>query len=403
MVHGDVADGFGPVADAFAANFTDRGETGAACVIYRSGNKVVDLWGGHRDTACRRPWTQDTVVPVFSTTKGVSALVTAHAVGRGLFAYDDPVSRHWPEFAAHGKQDITVRQLLAHQAGLCAVDAPLDETVIADPERLARILAAQRPAWTPGDHHGYHCWNLGWYQSELIRRTDPQARTLGRYLADELTGRLGARFFLGLPDDVPDDDVAEIKSFTKALMPLKMPPSMVLSFLNPRSLPFRAMGNPKFLLDHHSLNRREIRRLEIGSGNGIGTARAIARLYDQFLHPTLIDVPAPVRDELQAPGRDPARGNRDLVLKTHIRFSLGMMKPGGSLTFGTDERAFGFWGAGGSCGFADPATGTAFAYVMNRMGADMFGNDRETALRTAYLRCVRTIRPHPPASLEPDR
>jgi CubicO group peptidase (beta-lactamase class C family) len=387
-LHGEVAAGYEPVADAFAQNFTARGEIGAACTIYRDGTKVVDLWGGHRDPERRNPWTEQTVVPVFSTTKGLCALAVAHAVSGGLFGYDDVVAKHWPDFAQHGKEDITVRTLLAHQAGLCAVDTPLDEATIADPDALAAILAAQRPAWTPGQRHGYHCWNLGWYQSELIRRTDPARRTLGRYLAEELCDPLGARFYLGLPDDVPAEEIAELKPFSKALMPLRMPPALVWSLLNPRSLTYQAMSNPSFLMDHHSLNRPEIRRLEIGSGNGIGTARAIARLYAEFLDPTVVPVAAPVRQDLQVPGPDPARGNWDLVLKTDIRFALGMMKPGGAFSFGTDGRAYGFWGAGGSCGFADPTTGTAFGYAMNRMGADMFGNDRETRLRDAYYRCL---------------
>ncbi|MDW5326720.1 serine hydrolase domain-containing protein [Plantactinospora sp. KLBMP9567] len=389
QVHGGVAPGFEPVADAFARNLTHRGEIGAACAIYRHGIKVVDLWGGHRDPGRREPWTEQTMVPVFSTTKGISALAVAHAVSAGLFDYDDLVAQHWPEFAQHGKDDITVRQLLAHQAGLCAIDTRLDEPTIADPDALAVILAAQRPAWRPGEHHGYHCWNLGWYQSELIRRTDPAGRTLGRYLAEELTGPLAARFFLGLPDTIDSDQIAGVKSFSKALMPLRMPPALVLSFLNPCSLALRAMGNPAFLLNHHSLNQPAIRRLEIGSGNGIGTARAIARLYAEFLQPTVLTVTEPARTALQTPGHDPIRGNRDLVLKTDIRFSLGMMKPGGAFGFGTDARAYGFWGAGGTCGFADPATGTAYAYVMNRMGSDMFGSERESALRTAYYHCAQ--------------
>jgi CubicO group peptidase (beta-lactamase class C family) len=183
-VQGSVAPGFEPVAHAFERNFQLGHERGAACAVSIGGELVVDLWGGER--APGRPWEQDTMVNVCSTTKGGSSIAVAHAHSRGLLDYDLPVASYWPQFAEQGKEQITVRQLLSHQAGLCAIDAPMDLALLADPDRVAQAIAAQRPAWTPGELHGYHGIFLGWYESELLRRVDPQQRTIGRYFADKI-------------------------------------------------------------------------------------------------------------------------------------------------------------------------------------------------------------------------
>lgn len=179
LIGGDVDEGYGKVADAFRANFADGQEVGAAVAVYRDGVKVVDLWGGYRNGVTKTPWQRDTIVNLFSTTKGIAALTIAHAVSRQLLSYDARVSQYWPEFAQQGKGAVTVRQLLAHQAGLSALKPNPVLADIVDPARLAPILAAQKPAWPPGTRHGYHAITLGWYESELVRRTDPAARTLG--------------------------------------------------------------------------------------------------------------------------------------------------------------------------------------------------------------------------------
>ena len=172
-IGGDVAEGFGAVADAFKSNFRTRGEVGAAIAVYREGRKVVDLWGGWRDQHRGRRWEADTLVPVFSTTKGMCAAAMAVAHSRGMFQLDEPVASYWPEFAQHGKERVTVRQLLAHEAGLAAIDQRLDLATIADPKQLGAVLAAQAPKWPPGTAHGYHAQTLGWYESQLLRRVDP--------------------------------------------------------------------------------------------------------------------------------------------------------------------------------------------------------------------------------------
>ena len=182
VIAGSARSGFEPVREAFVENFTRRGELGAACCVYRDGEKVVDLWGGVRDRTSGEPWRADTMVVVHSTTKGLAAMVLALAHSRGWLDYDERVCTYWPEFAQAGKEQITVRQLLAHQAGLFAFDEKVDREVVADLDRLAEIMARQRPAWEPGERQAYHAISLGFYESELVRRIDPQHRQPGPVL-----------------------------------------------------------------------------------------------------------------------------------------------------------------------------------------------------------------------------
>ena len=202
MINGFVAPGFEAVREQFEANFARRREIGAAVAAYRRDAKVVDLWGGLSDPSRGARWLEDTLVLVYSTSKGLSAMTIALAHSRGLLDYDERVATYWPEFAQNGKDQITVRQLLAHEAGLPVVDEPLDAAKLADFDALAATVARQRPVWEPGTKHGYHGLSLGWYEGELIRRVDPKRRTLGRFFADEIARPLGLEFYFGLPPQV---------------------------------------------------------------------------------------------------------------------------------------------------------------------------------------------------------
>src|SRR5579864_5332482 len=176
-VQGHVSRGFELVREVFIENFARRHELGGACCAYPHGEKVVDLWGGIRNKRTSEPWEQDTMVIVWSATKGLAAMTLAIAHSRGWLDYEAPVCRYWAEFAQQGKEKITVRQLLAHQAGLFAFAEPVDRSVVADLDRLAIVLARQKPAWEPGTRQGYHALTLGFYEGELLRRVDPQHRS----------------------------------------------------------------------------------------------------------------------------------------------------------------------------------------------------------------------------------
>lgn len=392
LLQGEVAPGFEEVASEFEKNFAQRGEVGAACAVYHEGNKVVDLWGGYRDREALAPWEEDTMVLVFSATKGISALTVALAQSRGMIDYDEKVATYWPEFAQNGKENIAVRQLLGHQAGLCAIDEPLNARVLADLDAVASILARQRPAWEPGTRHGYHHLSLGLYEGELIRRTDPHHRSLGRFFQEEVAAPLGLTFYIGLPPDVPDSKVATIESFKPLQMLLHMntmPVGMVLGYMNPRSLTKRTFGNPK-LRSPSDFNKPEYRRVELPAGNGIGQVRSMAKAYGVFAaggHELGID--EDTLKTLATPPKPPSLGSRDEVLRAEMSYSLGFNRPSRAFRFGSGEKSYGTIGAGGSFGFADPQAQLGFAYAPNKMGFHLWDDPREKVLRDAVYRCLR--------------
>ncbi len=391
MIGGTVAEGFEPVRAEFEANFSRRGELGAACAAYYRGSPVVDLWGGHRDTARTRPWEEDTLVLVYSTSKGLAAITVALARSRGLLEFDAPVSTYWPEFAQNGKERVTVRQLLAHQAGLCAIDEPVSAATLADLDGLAGVLARQRPAWEPGTRQGYHALSLGWYEGELIRRVDPQHRSLGRFFAEEVAEPLGLEFYFGLPPGIPSERVAAIKGggvIDALLHPLGMPAAMLAAFLSRSSLTSRVFANPK-LRSTAGLDTPEYRAVENPAGGGIGLVRSVAKAYSELATGGVtLGLSADTLAELSAPPRPPTVVTRDQVLLTDASFALGFARPGPGFSFGSSPRAFGHPGAGGSFAFADPDVGLSFAYAPNRLGHHLRDDPREKALREAVYRCV---------------
>ena len=390
-VHGFVAPGFEEVRREFEANFARRGELGAACAVFHRGQKVVDLWGGYRDANTGAPWEEDTMVIVFSATKGMSALALAVAHSRGLLDYDEQVATYWPEFAQNGKQRITVRQLLSHQAGLSAIDEPLDLQALADLDRLAEILARQKPAWEPGTRHGYHAVSLGFYENELLRRVDPRRRSLGRFFSDEIAQPLGLEFYIGLPPKVPLSRMAALQFTNPLSRPayLKMlPTGIAIALPQLKSLAARTWHNPS-LATVGDFTNPGFRNVELPASGGIGPARSIARAYSAFatggselgIRPATIEA-------LAAPPVLPTRGCRDLVMGIQVAYSLGVGKPAFGFQFGSSPRSFGWPGLGGSFGFADPDAQIGYGYVMNKMQWYFPADPREKALRDAVYRCL---------------
>ncbi len=389
-IGGDVDPGWEPVLQEFVRNFERRGDVGSAVAVFRDGRPVVDLWGGHRDAQRGLPWKRDTLVPVFSTSKGVAALVVASLRSRGHLDYDAPVSTYWPEFGVQGKQELTVRQLLAHEAGLAVLDRPLHRTDLLDLDALAVVLAGQRPAWTPGTRHGYHAMTLGLFQNELVRRTDPDGRTLGQVLAEDLARPLGLSFFIGLPDRIDMDRVAVLGRLARPDVLRQLPGvpwALALQLANPRSATARSLRNPD-LGRAERFSRREVLTPEVASSNGVGDARSLAALYSAAAGgSSALPIDADTLAELATPAAHPV--HTDVLLKARRTFSLGFSKPVPGYRFGSpDGRAFGTCGYGGSFAFADPATGIGYAYVTNRLGIRLDDDPREVALRNAVYRCV---------------
>jgi CubicO group peptidase (beta-lactamase class C family) len=383
-IEGHVSAGFEAVRDAFAENFSRRYELGGACCVYYRGEKVVDLWGGVRNESTGEPWQEDTMVLTWSATKGLAAMTLALAHSRGWLDYEERVCAYWPEFARQGKEKITVRQLLSHRAGLFAFDEPVDKRVVADLDRLAAVLARQRPAWEPGTRQAYHALTLGFYQGELLRRIDPWHRSLGRFFQDEIATPLGLDCYIRLPETIPNSRLATLATPGTVARLFGFPSRPTPGSSDRHSNIYRAlMVNPgaAICLDEQRIYSRD---LEVPSGGGVGTARAIARAYGVF---------ATGGRELQLQPRTlqalsaPAMPAADECLKGDVRFSLGFMKPGPKWAFG-DEISFGSPGAGGALGFADPKAGIGYAYVTSRMGATLTGDPREIALRDAVYATI---------------
>ena len=380
-IQGQVRAGFERVRAAFAENFARRHELGGACCVYHRGEKVVDLWGGVRHQASGAPWQEDTMVLVYSTTKGLAAMTLALAHSRGWLDYEQRVAHYWPEFAQAGKDHITVRQLLAHQAGLFAFAEQADRNLVADLDRLAGVLARQKPAWEPGTRQAYHAITLGYYEGELLRRLDPQQRSLGQFFQDEIATPLGLDFYIRLPESIPDRRLATLASPGLLARLRGFPIAVTLAAMNPRSNIVRALAGSML---SHDAQRIYARNFEVPAGGGVGTARAIARAYGVFaaggrelkLSPeTLL--------ALAAPAVPPTRGFYDECMKSDgVHFALGFMKHCPVWSFGS-AGSYGMPGTGGSLGFADPQAGIGYGYVTSRVGTSLTGDPRELALRQA--------------------
>jgi len=390
-ISGFVKPGFEAVREAFVENFERRHELGAACCIYHRGEKVVDLWGGVRNESTGEPWEEDTMVIVFSTTKGLAGLAMALAHSQGLFDYDERISKYWPEFAQQGKDKITIRQLLAHQAGLFAFDELGDKSTIADLDRLAVVLARQKPAYEPGTQQVYHAMTLGYYESELLRRVDPKGRSIGQYFQDEIAAPLGLDFYIRLPEEIPNTRLATLRQAKIGVSAIfTMPIPLLLAAMNPRSAIRRALVGSLLPLDKE---RVYARNFEVPSGGGVGTARAIAHAYSVFATGGKeLGLREETLRQLMAPPVAPLKGFRDGALKVEIPFSLGFTKPSPENPFGSPS-SFGAPGSGGSFGFADPQAEIGYGYVLNGMGTSMT-EPRDLALRTAMYRSIGETDPY---------
>jgi CubicO group peptidase (beta-lactamase class C family) len=390
-VEGHVNRRFEAVREAFAENFSRRGELGGACCVYHHGEKVVDLWGGIRNKETGEPWEQDTMVVVHSATKGLAAMTLAVAHSRGWLDYQERVATYWPEFAQQGKETITVRQLLAHQAGLFAFDEPVDRSVVADLDRLAVVLARQRPTWEPGTRQAYHALTLGFYEGELMRRVDPRHRTLGQFFQDEIASPLGEDVYIRVPEDIPNARLAILSPPSRLRMLTGFPLRFTLEAMNPHSNIYRALVMNPGSAVYQDEQRVYARNFEVPSGGGVGTARGIAHAYGTFAAGGReLGLRSETLDVLAAPATRPTHGFYDECMKADgMQFSLGFMKSTPMWPFGS-ARSFGSPGAGGSLGFADPEAGVGYAYVTSQMGTALTGDPRDVALRAALDAALRS-------------
>ncbi len=371
-IHGDCASRFAGVRDAFARNFAG-GEVGAALAVTVDGELVVDLWGGYADAARTCPWERDTLVTVYSTTKGMTALCANRLAEDGRLDLDAPVAEYWPEFAQAGKERLPVRYLLTHQAGLAAISRRLATEQLYDWEAMTAALAAQKPWWEPGTQHGYHALTFGHLVGEVVRRID--GRSLGTYFREEIAAPLCVDFHIGL-DARDDARCAEI-------IPPPAPPggtdatTALTGALSP--LAAKALGNP--LVRPSAVNTRAWRGAEVPAANGHGTARALARVYGALACGGDVGGVHVLSPAAIARATTEYAFGPDAVLgPLQTRFGLGFFLTHPMIPFGPNPRAFGHPGAGGSVAFADPDARVGFAYVMNQMQNALAGDARGFAL-----------------------
>lgn len=367
---GFVAPGFEPVEEAFAENFARGEEQGAGFAVILDGEVVVDLNGGWADRAGTRPWDARTIVPVYSTSKGISALVLAMATEALPAGYETPVAEVWPEFAAAGKGAVTIGEVASHQAGLPGFAEEIDPALWLDPPACAAALAELAPMWPPGSAHGYHPLTWGYLTGEIVQRIT--GRTLGAILREDICAPLGIDFQIGLPE-ADHARVAEILR-PKALANLgEITPARRAAFVSKWSAPDR--GGAIW------------REIEIPSANGHGTASAVATLYNAYAHVGLIGGKRLMRPGTFEALTTPRVDGPDLVLPLTTRFGAGIMH-NSYKSFGPFEDGLGHCGWGGSLAIASPSRGLTCAYVMNRQSNILVGDPRAVRLVETVAGCL---------------
>lgn len=368
MAEGYVAPGFERVRDAFEAGLGE--ELGAAFAAIRGGDVVVNLWGGWANRDQTRPWAEDTIVPVYSTTKGISALVMAVLADRGLLDYNAPVASLWPEFSAQDKDSVTIRQTLAHQAGVPGFIEPIDPDLWLDPPACTAAIAALAPLWPPGTASGYHPMTWGYIAGEIALRS--AGRSLGTILREDICAPLGVDFQIGTPES---DHVraAEMRKPTRGGDFGEITPPRKAAFFTKWAAPIR--GSTLW------------RKIEIPAANGHGTALAVARLFEAYATGGMINGARVLSQEgFDALTKRVWKGD-DLVLPFNLDWRAGILGNSNRI-YGPNLEAFGHSGNGGSVGFGDPAAGVSAGYVMNKQSHHIMGDPRAGRLIDALYSCL---------------
>ena len=362
VIRGVCDERFSRVRDAFAANFENGEEVGASFAVTVNGESVVDLWAGHADAGLTRPWERDTVVHMWSASKAVTAICAHMLVDRGLLDVDAPVARYWPEFAQAGKENIPVRYLLSHQAGLSVIEEPLPAEAFYDWDRMTSALAAQKPLWEPGTRQGYQAMTFGFLVGEVVRRIT--GKSLGTFVREEIAGPLGADFHIGLPEE-HYARAAEIIPPESSPEPSDTPEDQTASDLEFKLR--KLIVNPPISVD--VANTHPWRAAEIPAANGHGNARSVARIMSALACGGEVDGVRLLRESTIANAIQEQTYDHDLILGKPFRWGLGYMLVSQGVPLSPNPRAFGHGGWGGALAVADLDARVSWAYMMNRMVA----------------------------------
>lgn len=359
----------------FQENFTHRGELGAAISVWQNGAPILDLHGGFREAKRAQPWKADTLVLIWSATKGLGAACLLHVLQEDAIALERRVADLWPEFAQNGKAEITLAQLLSHQAGLAALDERVD---VLDYEAVVSALAKQAPLWPPGSAHGYHARTFGFLLDELVRRiTD---KPLGVYWRETFAEPLALDLWIGLPPE-ENERVATIYAARAGKPPV--PEQFYRDLATPGTLVRKAFTSPAGLHAVSGMNAPEMRTHSIVSFGAIGSASALAKFYAMLANGGELEGRRYFQEKTIRQMTDTLTSGTDRIFQIPTAFSAGFMKDPEETPrrlFGPSPRAFGHPGAGGSHAFADPERRLSFAYVMNQMEQSLLPNEKSLRL-----------------------
>jgi len=377
---GWTAPGFEHVRERFEQNFADGLDVGAAFSAYHRGELVVDLWGGVADEATGRPWTRDSIVVVFSTTKGATAVCANRLVQEGRLDVDAPVVEYWPEFGAAGKGSVRVSDLLSHQAGLAWIDGPLTLEQALSWEPMIQALEEQAPSWEPGTQQGYHAVTYGYLVGELVQRVT--GTSIGTYFRTEIGDPLGLDFWIGLPEELEPrvapliggiaGGAAELDDATRALID---------QFIGPDTVLGKALSPGGAFSGTDTFNSRAAHAAEIPAAGGIGDAQSIARMYAACIG-QVDGIRLLTPEQMRDASTQRTTGPNTVILDLDLQFGLGFIVPSSLVQLG-GPHSFGHFGMGGSAGWADPDAELAFGYVMNKMEMGMAGDQRSYGLINA--------------------
>ncbi|MDX8034367.1 serine hydrolase domain-containing protein [Lentzea sp. BCCO 10_0856] len=392
-IQGTCAPQFAEVRTEFERNFAERGEVGASVHITLDGEPVVDLWGGQADPLTGQPWSEETIVHVWSCTKAATSLCAHILASRGELDLNAPVTHYWPEYGAEGKDTTLVRHLLSHQAGLPAATSLLPANAFYDWDLITSTLAAQKPLWQPGTRHGYHGLTFGFLIGEVIRRAT--GLSLGQFFEKEVSGPLALDFWMGLPDDL-EPHVAPTIPVDPTEPGLLLPSLFITAMTQPESLPGLMLLNNGGYMAPGESDSRAAHTAEMGAIGGISNARGLAGMYRPLaLGGTYNGIR--LVEESQIPQMSiTAVSGQDAVVGVPSRFSLGFQKQVNNTHLPANdaegllmpEEAFGHTGMGGSLGFADPKARISFGYTMNKQGPGLALNSRGQSLVNALYRAL---------------
>ena len=391
---GTCAPGWEQVRDAVHTNFAAGEEVGCGVAVYHKGELVVDLLAGWTDRTKTKEYAADSLQLVFSTTKGVTATAVAMCVERGLLSYELPVAHYWPEFAQNGKGNVTVAQLLAHQAGLYTVERHMELEEILHWNTITAELAGMAPLWEPGTEHGYHALTFGWLAGELIRRVD--GRGVGQFIQEEIAGPLGVEIYVGLPEALENRVVPLLQGRdpNEPAQPeteeARQVRELLEQFMGPNTPGGKALSLSGSWTGEGLFNRSDVLRAEIPAANGATNARSLAAMYAALQHPVNgVQLLSGAMREAAFTVQTPAN-EADKCLVVPTSFAMGYMAASDFTPY-AGEGSCGHPGFGGSVAFLQPQRELAFGYAMNKLAANLAGDTRAKTLMDAAARCADAL------------